>query len=111
MKLNVKTITSALCCCVLFISQAAFSRIRLPLLLSNGMVLQRGDGVKIWGWADADEKVTINFADKTYNDTTGKDGKWAVKLSALEAGGPYNMEINGSNHITVKNILIGDVWV
>ena len=111
MKPDVKKITSVLFCCVLFISQAAFSRVRLPLVLSDGMVLQRGDGVKIWGWADADEKVTINFAGKTYNDTTGKDGKWAVKLSVLEAGGPYNMEINGSNHIIVKNILIGDVWI
>ncbi|MGB2864816.1 MAG: sugar-binding domain-containing protein, partial [Sedimentisphaerales bacterium] len=55
--------------------------------------------------------MTINFNGKTYNDTTGKDGKWAVTLSELKAGGPYDMEINGSNHITLKDILIGDVWV
>lgn len=111
MKLNIKIVASVLCCCVSFISQTAFSRVRLPLLLSDGMVLQRGDSVKIWGWADADEKVTINFAGKTYNGTTGKDGKWTVMLSELKAGGPYSMEITGSNRITLEDILIGDVWV
>jgi sialate O-acetylesterase len=75
------------------------------------MVLQRGGSVKIWGWAAKGEKVTINFNDKTYHTTTGSDCKWAVILSELKTGGPYSMDINASNHITLKNILIGDVWV
>lgn len=29
----------------------------------------------------------------------------------MPAGGPYTMEISASNHITIKNILLGDVWV
>jgi sialate O-acetylesterase len=111
MKLNVKILFSALCCYVLIISQAAFCQVRLPLLISDGMVLQRDADVKIWGWASAGEKVTINFNDKTYNAVAGTDGKWAVSLYALKAGGPYNMEINAANHITLKNILIGDVWI
>ena len=111
MKLNVKILVSALFCYVLIISQAAFCEIRLPRLMSDGMVLQRGDCAKIWGWAAADEKVTITFNGKTYSNTPGTDGKWAVMLSELKAGGPYSMEITGSNHITLENILIGEVWV
>ncbi len=111
MKLKVKILVSTLCCYVLMISQAAFCQVRLPLLISDGMVLQRDADVKIWGWASAGEKVTINFNDKTYNAVAGTDGKWAVSLSALTAGGPYDMEINATNHITLKNILIGDVWI
>jgi sialate O-acetylesterase len=34
-----------------------------------------------------------------------------VVLSELKAGGPYNMDIKASNHISIKNIMIGDVWV
>jgi sialate O-acetylesterase len=102
---------SLLCFYILLFSQAAFSQVRLPRLFSDGMVLQRDDSAKIWGWAAADEKVTITFNGKTYSDTTGKDGKWAVKLSELKAGGPYDMEINGSNRISLKDILIGEVWV
>jgi sialate O-acetylesterase len=111
MKLNIKMPRRLLYLYVLLLSQAAFCQVRLPHLVSDGMVLQRGDSVKIWGWAAADEKVTINFSGKTYTDTTGKDGKWAVTLSKLKAGGPYSMEISGSNRIILKNILIGDVWV
>ena len=53
------------------------------------MVLQRDADVKIWGWADKGEKVTINFNGKTYNTAAGTDGKWAVMISELKAGGPY----------------------
>ena len=100
-----------LCFYLLLFSSVAFCRIRLPRLISDGMVLQKGDSAKIWGWAAADEKVTITFNGKTYSDTTSTDGKWAVTLSELKAGGPYKMEITGSNSITLKDILIGEVWV
>lgn len=111
-KLKVKILGSAICCFVLLISQAALCRVKLPLLISDGMVLQRDADVKIWGWADKGEKVTINFNGKTYNATTGTDGKWSVMLSELKAGdGPYSMDINASNHIILTNIMIGDVWV
>jgi sialate O-acetylesterase len=111
MELNIKMSRSLLCFYILLFYQAAFGEVRLPRLISDGMVLQRGNSAKIWGWAAEGEKVTINFNSKTYHTTTGKDGKWAVLLSELKAGGPYNMEISASNHITLKNILIGDVWV
>lgn len=101
----------AFCCCLLFISHASFGQARLPLLISNGMVLQRDAKVKIWGWASAGEKVSVSFYGKTYVTTTGNDGKWSVVLPPLKAGGPYGMEINASNHITLSDILVGDVWI
>ena len=53
MKLNIKVTGSLLCCYVLLLlSQTAFCQVRLPLLVSDGMVLQRDANVKIWGWAD-----------------------------------------------------------
>ncbi len=110
MKLNLKTFSSAVCF-LLIIFQIAFCQVRLPLLVSDGMVLQRDAQVKVWGWAGAGEKVTITFNDKTYNAAADANGKWAVTLSSLKAGGPYIMDINAANHITLKNILIGDVWV
>jgi len=111
MKLNIRIIGSALFCCILLICQTAFCNVRLPRLVSDGMVLQRDAAVKIWGWADSGENVTINFKDKTYTAVTGTDGKWMVSLSPSKAGGPYDMEIKAANNIILKNILIGDVWV
>jgi sialate O-acetylesterase len=111
MKPYVKKSVLAICCYVLMIFHPAFGQVRLPRLVGDGMVLQRDAQVKVWGWADAGEKVTLNFAGRTYNAAAGADSKWAVTLSALKAGGPYSMEIHAGNHITLKNILIGDVWV
>lgn len=75
------------------------------------MVLQRDANVKVWGWAEKSEKITLNFIGKTYKTKAGEDGKWTIKFSGLKAGGPYDMEIAGSNRIILKNILIGDVWI
>jgi len=96
---------------LLFIFQTAFGQIRIPMLISDGMVLQRNIELKIWGWADPNEKITLNFINKTYSAQTGKDGKWQAAIAPLNAGGPYEMQISGTNQITIKNILIGDVWV
>ncbi len=112
MKLNIKVPASLLCCYVLLLlPRTAFCQVRLPVLISDGMVLQRDAGAKVWGWAGEGEKVTINFDGKTYNAVAGADGKWEAILSQLKAGGPYSMNIDASNHITLKNIMVGDVWV
>jgi sialate O-acetylesterase len=88
------------------------SRLRLPRLVSDGMVLQRETEFNVWGWASALEDITIDFIDKSYTTKADQEGKWLLQLSALKAGGPYTMEIKTSKHsLTLRNILIGDVWV
>jgi sialate O-acetylesterase len=94
-----------------FVSLQVSANVSLPAIVGNGMVLQRDETLKIWGWAQPGEKVTVSFLKKNYNTITGKDGKWMVRLSPMKAGGPYTMEIKGNNKITLNDILIGDVWV
>lgn len=84
------------------------AKVRLPALVSDGMILQRNQDLKIWGYADAGEKITVKFISKTYHATADQNGNWALMLPKLNAGGPYSMTIN---EITLKDILIGDVWV
>jgi len=110
-KVNIKTFGWLLCCHLLLVCQTAFCQVRLPALISDGMVIQRDTSVKIWGWAGEGEKVKIDFNGKTYNASAGTDGKWDVMISQSKAGGPYSMDIEADNHITLKNIMIGDVWV
>ncbi|OGX83712.1 9-O-acetylesterase [Hymenobacter coccineus] len=74
------------------------------------MVLQRDAPVRIWGWAKPGEAVSVAFQSKTYRATTGTDGQWRVQLPATKAGGPYELKIDASNHLVVKDILLGDVW-
>ncbi|NCD71015.1 sialate O-acetylesterase [Mucilaginibacter agri] len=96
--------------CLLAYTALAKADIRLPALISDGMVLQRNTILNVWGWAQPGEKVEIKFAGKSIRVTTNGTGNWLVKFPPLKAGGPYIMDIKGKNHILVNDILIGDVW-
>ena len=88
-----------------------WGNVKLPKLISDGMVLQRNAEINIWGWADNNEKVSISFLGSTYNTVADENGNWKIVLSDLNAGGPFKMEINASNTIIINDIMIGDVWV
>src|SRR6478609_7893783 len=96
---------------IVLITITSLGQVRLPKLVSDGMVLQRDANVNIWGWASAGEKVTVNFLGSTYNTVTNNDGKWKIQLHNLKTGGPYEMEIKASNSIALHDILVGDVWI
>ncbi len=95
----------------LILSIALSAQVKLPRLIRDSMVLQRDSKVNVWGWAANGEKVTVKFNGKTYKTKTGADGKWLLQLLPMKAGGPYTMEVSGSNKIMIKDILIGDVWI
>ncbi|WP_316796049.1 sialate O-acetylesterase [Pedobacter agri] len=97
---------------VLFLGNSlCFAQIKLPKLISNGMVLQRNDTTKIWGWASPNEAVTLQFKGKTYVSKADGNGDWIIKLPPQKAGGPYQMVLSASNKITLSDILFGDVFL
>src|SRR4051812_32050454 len=79
-------------------------------LFSDGVVLQQGVAVSVWGTAKDGEMITVKFQDQTLS-TTAKDGRWMVKLKPLKVGGPYSLSIRGENEVTVKDVLVGEVWL
>ena len=85
--------------------------VRLPSVIGSNMVLQRDRAIPIWGWADAGEGVTVEFAGQKVGTTACEEGKWMVKLAAVDAGGPYEMTVSGKNTIKLTDILVGEVWV
>ena len=87
------------------------AQVRLPRLVRDSMILQRDTKINIWGWAAKNEKINIKFNSKSYKTAAGNDGKWLIRLPPMKAGGPYTMDISGSNKISLKEILIGDVWI
>lgn len=93
------------------LSFSAFATVRLPKLISDGMILQRDCKVKVWGWADPNEKITIEIAGKKLVCQANEKGEWVAFLSPQKAGGPFSMEIKGTNSIKINNILFGDVWL
>jgi len=96
---------------VLFLSSAVFANVRLPKIFADNMVIQRDQPIPVWGWADAKEKIIVQFNKQIKIISAGKDGKWLLKLDAETAGGPYQLSIKGKNAITISNVLVGEVWV
>ena len=107
-----------LCLCATSMVNA---KVKLPALISDGMVLQREQPIKVWGTADAGESVQVKFlknatptgvkGDKlkaAYTVTTDANGKWTLTLPAMKPGGPYILQVND---IELKDILVGDVWL
>jgi sialate O-acetylesterase len=99
-----------ICIVLVILGIQTSSQVRLPRLVRDSMILQRDTKINIWGWAAKNEKINIKFNGKNYKSTTGDNGKWKIQLPAMKAGGPYTMEISGSNKIVLNDILIGDVW-
>ncbi len=92
-------------------SFASFGQIKLPKLISDGMVLQRDAEVKIWGWASKGEPISISFLGKDYKTVTDNAGKWSVSIKDLPSGGPFTMDIKGSNSLHLTDVYVGDVWL
>jgi sialate O-acetylesterase len=95
----------------LVFSICANANVRLPKLFANDMVLQRNKLIPIWGWADANEKIEVQFNKQTKTAKADKNGKWIIRLDAENAGGPYELSIKGKNKIVIKNVLVGEVWI
>jgi len=89
----------------------SFGDVSLPSIFSDNMVLQRDIETKIWGWADPGEKVIVNINRHSKSTKTDNNGSWAVKLEPMEAGGSFELLIEGKNLIKLTNIMIGDVWI
>lgn len=95
----------------LFFSVTALADVTMPHIFSDNMVLQRDKPLRIWGWADKGEKITVSVNGQTQKTKAAKDGSWSVMLKAMPTGGPYDLSISGKNNIVYKNVLLGDVYV
>ena len=100
----------ALIACVL-ISFDLSAEFTVAKIFGDNMVLQRNEPIVIWGWGTSGEELSISFDAQTKGTTITDQGKWMVRLSPKEAGGPYTMQITGSTTTRFENILIGDVWL
>jgi len=96
----------------IFMPPDVHAEIKLALLISDGMVVQRHEPIHIWGWSNPDTEITMKFAGETMSVKSDADGSWRAVFDAKEAGGPHVLQISsGSDATTVRDILIGDVWL
>ncbi len=107
-----KTLCRALALIILAIlPRVLCAAVKPAPLFSDNMVLQQGQRVPVWGWADDGEVVTVQFRNQKVTTTT-RNLKWQVNLRALKAGGPETFTISTkSETLQFTNVLVGDVWV
>ena len=94
------------------IPNSSNSKIRLPHIFGDHMVLQRQQPIPLWGWADPFEKVNVVFKGRNYPTQAGKDGKWQVKMEPSNAGVGYVITVKGKkDKLILNNVKIGEVWI
>lgn len=98
---------------MLLISNGLFANVTLPAVFSDGMVLQRNSEVKFWGNANPKEEITLTtgWDHKEYKTVADSMAKWEIKFPTSKEGGPYTISVKGYNEVTLKNILVGEVWL
>ncbi len=84
---------------------------RLAALFTDGMVLQRDCPIRVWGWADPGQTITVELAGRSARAVAGSDGRWEAALPALPAGGPHTLTVSGPGRLVVRDVLVGEVWV
>ena len=103
----------SLCLILLCCALTAGAKVVLPPVISDNMVLQQNTDAALWGKAEPGKKVTIipSWAKAKTVVIAGEDGSWSARVSTPAAGGPYEITFVGAEKVTLKNILIGEVWI
>ena len=98
---------------LVFFTGSVFSKVKLPHVLCNNMVLQQNTQVKLWGKSEPERKLklTTSWNNKKYIAQADADGNWEISITTIEAGGPFEININDGEEVLLKNIMLGEVWL
>jgi len=87
---------------------------QLPLIFSDGAILQRNQSIPISGTCYETDVIKVTIGTMT-RQTQCQNDKWSLALPPRESGGPYdiNIQIFGEKNFThiIKNIYWGEVWI
>jgi sialate O-acetylesterase len=90
---------------------SSLADVRLPHIFGDHMVLQREKPVRVWGWADTGEKVTVTIGGEHAEATADERGAWKVELPAVSSKSAIEVKVAGKNTIVLHDVLVGEVWV
>jgi sialate O-acetylesterase len=89
------------------------AEVTLPALVSDNMVLQQQTNISVWGWSKPGAKieVTASWGEKG-STVADNDGNWNLTIVTPAASFTrHEITISDGEALTVKNILIGEVWL
>jgi len=94
--------------------QSIHAEVKLPAIVSSNMVLQRNTTVELWGWADANEKITIetSWLNEAIHIKADNKGTWRIAVTTNNSKEPQSINIKSKeSNISLDNILFGEVWL
>jgi len=113
MKKSVLPRKTLLLTCLLATALGVKAEVKLPAIFSDGMVMQQQSNANLWGTATAGKQVVITtgWNNKQYRTKADATGKWQVAVATPKAGGPYTLTFNDGQTTSLKNVLVGEVWL
>ncbi len=87
-------------------------KLKLPRLISDGMVLQQKKPVRIWGEDEPGRTVTVMFLETEYKGKVSETGEWEIFTDQADAGSGYQIEIrdDAGEERVICDVAIGDVF-
>lgn len=92
---------------VIFNHSDVSGEIKLPSVISEGVVFQRNEPITIWGCGTPGEEIVVSLNDASAKTVTDENGNWEVVLSPQKPGGPYKLTVNT---IVIDDVAIGDLY-
>lgn len=87
------------------------AEVQLAPIFADGAILQRDQPLAIWGTADANEAIRVEFKGRVAEAQAGADGAWRATLPPLGAAGEGSeLVVTGKNRLVCRDVLLGDVW-
>jgi len=96
---------------VVLFPSIALSQIELPKIFASNMVLPRDKAIPIKGKAQPNETIIVSIKEQNHKTKADKDGNFIVTLKPMKFGGPFELSFKGKETKTLKNILVGDLWL
>lgn len=104
--------TRFFCFVLLLANLATHGQVRMARIFSDHVVLQRQQTLPVWGWGKPREAVKVTLAGQTQQTKADASGKWLVRFSPVEAGGPHTLVATAkSGSAQATDVLIGEVWL
>lgn len=86
--------------------------LRTSILFQDHMVLQRDKEIKVWGNADAGERITVAMQGKTAAALTDASGRWEAVCGPFAASFREEMTIaSQGQELILRDIQVGEVWL
>lgn len=106
--------TIFLCLLSLCLTSAVLeAKITLPDIISDHMVLQQNTQAALFGWATPGAMVTATATwqmSPVSVKADAKTGYFLLRVPTPTAGGPYEITLKDTEALTLKDVLIGEVW-